>query len=303
MKRRSSLVRSLCGLTMLGGLLFALTGLSPKQETKQATKEKPTLDKISITEFSIQPNPPRAGGNAVLHLALRNTSNQPISVNWQIWTDNVIKWQGTVSFAYSGKVAPVGPVTLEQYKEIRNSWTAMAGPREFVAVVDDSNTLGAPEVGRRNNRKTLAFEVPLSKVPETRMQTRAINYDLAQQAGAGFNKSKDGNNPCARLVDERDFNPTSANFGLSCTNCPGGERANFELFKDFELKNGWTVQSFELDMPCSYAAHFGCRLDASPSPRSTRPYTKLHFWADAGFGVSRLVRIFIVGPADKDPYR
>jgi len=247
----------------------------------QTTGAAPPI-KLEVTGLTIEPANPKAGDRVTVKLTIKNTGTGTVAnVPWSIEADNQRVGEGTE-----------GSVTAGSSFTKTAQWTATAGKHQFSGDVDLQKTLKntAPPAARI---KGLEVTVAAPK-----LATQLLDNRFAKNAGAQF-----ADNPetlgCI-VFGPLDLGYTQkVNFEVNCIARPVGMKTNPEAFKNFTLKNGWTVKSFGVSDDGKVNAGWSWTV----KPSGNNPYLKMHLWANAHAAITVFVKVWIEGPEGTNPYQ
>lgn len=280
-------------LAVLHLCVFAFSASAQVSKDYPRTYSCTQADQAEVTSFSITPSQPELGQNVTVKMTIKNkcpSGTNPLKIDWDIAKNDAVLAQGTNL-----------EITAGASKDFTASWTCSAGSHYFAGGI--SNIIAGESVnGRNNNNKSLNLTV---------LDVKQLDYDTAANAGAQFANNRESGQ-CYRLGQ---FNGTNANnwglfngsggvaFVADCTRAADtGGKANPEAFKNFTLKNGWTVKSVTTAETFS-SGGAGLNVITQPSPGSTNPLTKVHVWADHDGRVYVRMVIMIQGPVGTNPYQ
>jgi hypothetical protein len=183
--------------------------------------------------------------------------------------------------------------------------------RGFLGTADRENVLRESVQNRQNNYKDFPVNVPQMSADTAapagstpQIETRVLDQSRARQAGANFAQGAEGLTSCGHdFAGSMEGIPQSGAIMLDCRNQPSGGRANYELFGNFRLKNGWKVVRAEASK--IYKTGEGdLRWDSEmPSAGSDNPFVKIHLWANPGGYIGVTYKVTIQGPTGTDPYQ
>ena len=275
----------------------AQTPVPKGQVPNQLTNACTLAEKAEATAFSLTPSQPTAGQSVTVKLTLKNKcpdGSNPLNLVWDISKNSQSLGGGTKQLA-AGATA-----------ELSATWTAVAGTHYFYGGITNPEFESAS--ARQNNTRDLTVTVA------TPTQTKALDYDDAANAGAQFADNRHSNplGTCSKLGQFNAENTqmllngrTGVVFTADCSGGVAGGRADPEVFKNFTLKNGWTVKSVEpnIENNIKNTGKGGFNTVVTPSVGSNNPYTKYHVWADNGYYVYVRMVITIQGPAGTNPYQ
>lgn len=283
-----------CALAALLSSSGVLAALPPGRVPPE--KKLLPADIVEATAFQAQPAVIRVGDRITLTLTIKNVSGAPLaSVPWTIIEPVGPRWRTCGSGALTN-VAPNAPV------QVSCTMTAFVGPHSFRGAADPAGSLGEAQVPvnyRANNTRELTLTVMTAgAIAGTEVY---LNAQRAKAAGAGFSQQID-RTPCPITLDEN-FNDLTMRVGINCANSLQGGKVDFELYRNFTLKNGWTVKWIDAPDMNHPTPAAGSRFDVRPAVGSTNPYMKVHSWSEHHNSKFDLLRILITGPYGTDPYQ
>jgi hypothetical protein len=283
-----------CGLAVLLGSTAAPA--QTPQGRPRPDKELKPADIVEAVALQAQPAVVRVNDTITVTLTIRNATGGTLArVPWSILEPVGARFRS----CGSGEVTNLGPNASTQ---VSCTTTEVAGPHVFRGVADPLGSLGESQVPvnyRANNTKELTVTV---LTPGAIAGTEVyLSAQRAYAAGAGFSQHTDGT-PCPVTLDEN-YNPSTMRVGIDCANGFQGGKVDFELYKNFTLKNGWKVKFVEAPDMHDATPASGSRFDTSPGSGSATPFMKVHSWSQARNSKSDLLRILITGPYGTDPYQ
>lgn len=288
----------------------------------------PGGDRIALMETWTRPARPVAGQPYRVFLQLRNRTDAGIlEVPWVVARDQaVIAASGVTSFGPNGivVVSATCPPILQP------------GDLRLAATLDPENTVGEPSGARANNAGSFR-----TQIVDGEMDVRDIDFIAARDAGANMRMNYEvggrtqqdppqddvsggvysdydhvhpvwfvGPAPAgAMAIYLENINRTMTPLPAPGVPCEGWQPQPFEvvatpeMFADFELKNGWKVESVELvDCPDQEVGRTWETLSV-PQRGSTRPYVRIRANVRNDGQLTVFVRIRIQGPRNTNPYR
>ena len=243
-------------------------------------------DKIAVTAFSVSPNQSVVAGSQVTaQMTITNVCKTcgTLNIPWEITVDGVAINSGTVGVA-------VGASTT-----VSKGWTAIAGSHTFSGSIDKSNSLSD---GTTSNNVAAPFSMSVA----CKTVTQLLDPVKAKNAGANFLHNISGTSACDSLGVFMNFCMVSSTvqFQASCAASPGAS-ASPEAYKGFNLKNGWTVKSYQTVLDQRQNGEW--QLLTPPQVGTNNPYmqAKISVFGPLAL-VEGCIQITIEGPECTSPY-
>ncbi len=277
----------------------------PQLQQQLAPGQCTSPDRVAVTALSINPQQPRQGQTVTVSLTIRNVCNGPLAnVPWRIEVGtgagpNQVLGSGVQQYVPSGTSFTVTA-----------NWTATPGQRGLLGTADPDNLSRESSQNRINNYRDLALNVPQVSAQKQgsgeaqQIEVRVLDQSLAHQTGANFAQAAEGLTSCRHdFAGSMAGVPQSGAVMLDCRDSiPSGGRANYELFGNFHLKNGWTVVRAEASK-ITKTGEADLRWDSElPSAGSNNPFVKIHLWANSGGFILVTYKVTIQGPRGTEPY-
>jgi hypothetical protein len=296
---------------------------APAERAKTEAKPEVTTglatgaDKVEVMAFSIEPADPKEGQEVTVKMTVKNKGDESLSgVPWRIAKDNKLLGEGTQDEVAAGETF-----------EVTATYTAEAGEHHFYGDADPKNVLKESKAALKNNTKAADASVPQVSAStagggQVELETQALNYKKAKEAGASFADKVEGPTLCTPVGQ---FEGTSHadywgrgwhrpldmdNTVLFFINCASvfssGAKANPEAFNNFTLKNGWKVKDIIVDVRFYPGSDSVGPADwqwvSRPNKGNDKPYMKMHLVANKSQLVYVYVKVLIEGPPGTDPY-
>jgi len=256
--------------------------------------------KMEAQSLTVTPAQPQAGQQVTVKFTVKNTGTGTVAkVPWSIHlaTDNQTLGQG--------EKMNLGP---GESFEVTAQWTPSAGQKLLQGYVDPTgqalkNT--APVSAQIKELSVTVAAAASASTPGTPVETetRVLEHLKAKNAGANFTANAVGATPCT-IENRGGRNVTfteEVELILGCQLLPGG-RADFEVYSNFRLKNGWKVERVDVRKQSGGTADWSW-VSSAPAVGSDNPYAKFHLWSNPNGYVYVLPKITIKGPKNTDPYQ
>lgn len=299
-------------VALLGLVALATAGMPASAQQKQqspmperAPASSPSQPQaapinIEITGISVSPSAPRGGQPATVKLTIRNAGSGTVArVPWTIhlYTGNQQLAQGEQS-----NVAPGASF------DVTATWTPAPGSQKLQGYVDPSGKTFKNTAPVSAQTKELNVNIPQVSASTqgaggAPRETRVLEHYKAKLAGANFSIGG-GEVTCHAWNDGGTQNePDAPAVAVDCKEMWVGRRADFELYSNFRLKNGWRIVRAEpIDVTREGTADFSW-ASSLPTAGSDNPYVKIRLWANVSGRVKLRYKVTIDGPQGTDPYQ
>jgi hypothetical protein len=287
---------------LFASVLFAFTEASAQGlKLPGNPKPAPAADRVQVTAITLNTKTPEIPTPLRVRATIKNLDpNYSLSIPWGIEVDGP-SGHGLIASGTAENVPP--GVSFN----VTANWMSRPGEHTFLAFADPGNTT-AEMVGSRGNNSLRSDKV-------TPISVQFLSYSQAASAGAQFSDNRQGAYTSCKFLGQ--FNASDNRFWgsgqgrerpLFIAECAGvtGGKADPEVFKNFTLKNGWTIRSVRIlsdGQDHTRTANGGGNPVVAPTIGSNNPYTKFHVWADRGGVFEALLEIVIVGPAHLSAYQ
>ncbi len=278
-------------------------------------------DQVRVTELVATPSSPVDGDLVTVRMVFQNVSGRdlsrvPVEIRVPILAPRAALFFDTVDI-------PSGGVREVSWQFVNNR----IGLNKVTGCVDSSNTLAEPSWGNffANNCRVIDL---------TQYETQELDYQQAARSGAGFRDGREGLGTCAKLGQGDAKRWETYGVGLAgvvfVAHCPylgsffvwslsTGGKADPEAFQDFQLRNDWTVKSFDLKFLTASGPGPGVLRDSlaeaqasygggesfeftPPQIGSNNPFLKGHLGVGPDSFLLVYVKVLIQGPRGTSPY-